>query len=121
MPNVSDWVWVCAMLMQAMIGSVSSNVRMITLEYESDRWNVSFYLEQDDLSDREDAEDIVAEFGGYFDDIRDVISQQAFSTVTYEVIVTQEGMNFTQNEDGRIIFRRRESGTTAPRITVPVH
>lgn len=48
-------------LMQAMLGAISSNVRMITLNVRGDNCNIKFFLEFDSESDKEEADDIADE------------------------------------------------------------
>ena len=49
-------------LMQALLGSISPNFRMVTLEYDEGMWRLIVILEHDSSYDREEIEEIKYDF-----------------------------------------------------------
>ena len=108
MPSLMDWMYVTLMLTRAMLGEVSPNMRMISLDFHESSWNVKVYLESDDDQDRESIDEIVSEFAIYMEDIRDSISQESYGRINSSVIISNGQLNISESENSRIIFRRRE-------------
>lgn len=111
-PTLEDWVWVEAMLVQALIGAISENFRQVALCYRGKSWCLDIVLEIDNQEDREEIADIADQLGVLLDDVRDRISASAYARVLSEIHVTNRALNFTQSEDQRLVFRRKESRNT---------
>lgn len=108
MPSLSDWSWICLMLMQAMLGNVSNNVRMITLGYQASEWHISFYIASESEDDRDDIDDTVSMFGAYMADVRDKVSPSAYATVRHTIVVTDGDLPVSNDDSEHVIFLRRE-------------
>lgn len=106
-PSLDDWVWVQAMLTQAMIGVVSTNVRQISLVYENG-WMIEAVLERPCVHDVEDIQDIADETGIQFEDIKDRISSAAYARISALTICSTEPLENLVSADRRIIYRRKE-------------
>jgi hypothetical protein len=52
-------------LCQSLIGAISNNFRMVTLEDQKDGWEVVFYLWEESGEDREEIEDSLGDFAGH--------------------------------------------------------
>jgi hypothetical protein len=86
------------MLMQAMLGAISSNVRMVTLLVTQTRCEVEFYLERDDPGDREEAQDVADEFAVLLED----------RAVEAKVTVTASDLDWPAHP-ARVVYRRKEA------------
>ena len=51
MPSLSDWNWYEVMLVQALLGVISNNFRMVTLRFAGDRWFVEAWLLEENQMD----------------------------------------------------------------------
>ncbi|SFP36580.1 hypothetical protein SAMN05216601_1108 [Ectopseudomonas composti] len=60
--STDDQNMVLAILTQAMLGAISSNVRMVAIDLNRPVWPVSFFLEKDSATDREEIEEIISTF-----------------------------------------------------------
>lgn len=110
-PSLDDWVWVQAMLSQAMIGMVSTNVRQICLAYENG-WMIEAVLERPCAQDVDDIQDIADDTVIEFENIKERISLAAYANVTALTICSTELLENPVSADRRIVYRRKE---VAPR------
>ena len=86
-------------LIQAMIGSISSNLRWVTLEVpKSDSVHLRFLFDRDDVDDREEIEDITFEFAAL--QIKDI-------DIDVDVIVDRRPISDLELP-GRVVFGRKE-------------
>ncbi|MFO0553346.1 MAG: hypothetical protein U0271_33490 [Polyangiaceae bacterium] len=86
-------------LVQAMIGAISPNMRRVTLVVPAPRAvRLTFVLERDDPQDREEIDDIVAEFEGL---------QPGGIELAKNVIISSDPGIFATLE-GRTVFGRKE-------------
>ncbi|MGC3645835.1 hypothetical protein ACPTFH_30815, partial [Pseudomonas aeruginosa] len=53
------------MLIQALVGAISANFRMIALLWDGDEWVLSFYLEESNEEDVEEIEDVGCQYTAY--------------------------------------------------------
>jgi len=60
--SIDDQNMVLAILTQAMLGAISSNVRMVAIDLDRPVWPISFFLEKDSAIDREEVEEIISTF-----------------------------------------------------------
>jgi len=110
-PTLDDWVWVEAMLIQAMVGLVSTNVRQICLAYENG-WKILAVLEQRCDQDIDDLEDIADETSIFIEDIKDRITAAAYTRISTSVVSSTTPLEKPSFVDCRVVFRRKE---VAPR------
>lgn len=106
-PTLEDWVWVQAMLNQAMIGLVSTNVRQVCLAYENG-WKISVVLEHPCEQDGDDIQEIADETSILLEDIKNRISSAAYSGISTSVICNTKPLENPVTADCRIVFRRKE-------------
>lgn len=111
-PTLDDWRWVEIMLIQALIGAISDNIRQVALCYKNKTWCVDVVIAEENQEDREEVADVADQLGILLDDIVDRISNPAYANVTSEVHVSKSTLSFTQSQSQRLIFRRKE--TTRP-------
>lgn len=95
------------MLMQSLIGSISSNFRLVSLRREDNSWKILFILECDNEQDMEEIEDeIMFSFEKYQYD-NALYGTDKFS---YDVRVSCEPINVSlQHKNEWIVFYRREN------------
>lgn len=98
--NITDEDVQVLHLVQAMIGTVTRNLRRVTLEvFDGSKIILHFLLEQDDPIDRQEIDDIAFEF--------EALQNQSVELET-EILVDQRPIEQIF-QPGRIIFGRRES------------
>ena len=98
-PTLEEWNFQVLMLIQALVGAISANFRMIALLWDGDEWVLRFYLEESNEEDVEEIEDVVCQYTAY---------QGSSLRCRSELIVGRErrpGLS----EVGRVVYRRRES------------
>jgi ABC-type microcin C transport system permease subunit YejB len=88
------------MLMQALWGAISSNFRMVALYPCGPVQKLRFVLERDSVADREEIEDVIAEF--------DALQETGASKFEVETIITAESLEWPE-PPWLVVFRRRES------------
>lgn len=106
-PSLEDWVWVEAMLIQAMIGVVSTNVRQICLGYK-EGWVIEAVLERSCAQDVGDIHDIADETSIYMVDIKDRISPAAYARISVSTFCSIEPLENPVSTNRRIVYRRKE-------------
>jgi hypothetical protein len=60
--NINEQNMASFMLMEALLGAISPNFRMVAISFSRDTWKVGFWLEKEDEIDREEIEDALGEF-----------------------------------------------------------
>lgn len=103
--NIQEKNTVVVMLVQALVGAISSNFRMILIDLEQPEWVIDFILAVESEVDREEIEDIITSFDVY---MMDVDIPRAGLTWNVSVIPSHQRLPAV---DGRCVFRRREDGT----------
>lgn len=98
-PSLEKWNFQVLMLGQALIGAVSANFRMVSLQWDGGEWVLKFYLERHVEEDIEEIEDVICQYTAY---------QNAGLSCRSEVIVGSERLPGL-SEVGRVVYRRRES------------
>ena len=106
-PTLNDWVWVLAMLNQALLGVISTNVRQICLCYEND-WVIKVILENSCDEDVDDFEDIAIETSIFMVDIENRLSESANAKVSASFHVSNGPIEGSQTRDCRIVYERKE-------------
>jgi ribosome maturation factor RimP len=86
-------------LVQAMLGAISSNFRMVSIRNENGVWILRFYLEREDTDDIEEMDDIEFEFSALQDDDLEVRK---------EVIITDKDIDWPEHPTV-VVYKRRET------------
>lgn len=97
-PSLESWNHQVLMLVQALLGAVSPNFRMVTLGHDGHRWQIRFYLQEDRAEDREEIADILSEF--------DAFQSQGVEYGTEVQVTAVELPQPLATE--RMVYRRRE-------------
>lgn len=92
------WNYQVLMLVQAMLGAVTPNFRMVVLSREGEEWVISFYFEKDVADDIEEVEDIICQYTAY---------QDSSLKCRREVIIGREKLPSLSQAD-RVVYRRKE-------------
>lgn len=108
MPTVSDWNWVTVLLNRALLGRISTNVRLVSLDFGNNGWMVRVYLQADVQIDRDDIVDAIDDFDIDIEDIHEELSDSAYSKSDLEFIVESGELNFTPRDTTRVIYSRKE-------------
>ena len=105
--SLDEWNYQYMMLTQSLIGSISSNFRLVSLKREDGSWKILFILECNDEQDMEEIEDeIMFSFEKYQYD-NALYGTNEFS---YDVRVSREPINISlQHNDEWVVFYRREN------------
>ncbi|WP_440466745.1 hypothetical protein ACKI1H_25695 [Pseudomonas sp. YH-1] len=96
--SLEEWNFQVVILVQALVGAISENFRMVALCYNEPDWILSFYLEKYVDEDLEEIEDIVCQYTAY---------QDATLKCKHEVIIGAQGLP-AFSDVGRVVYRRRE-------------
>lgn len=93
---------ITVMLMQALLGAVSANFRMVSLSLEGPIWKLQLVLESESAEDREEIIDIAGEFDG-------LLLSLDRKDIKFEVetLVTSDLIEFPEPPT-RVVFRRKE-------------
>lgn len=101
MTRLTEDIWVVQTLrlIQALLGAVSENFRMVCLSHDGSAWQLIFVLNDDNAEDREEIEDVGCEFEAL---------QDLPIEFSVEVNVTHLPLEWPK-EPVRVVYRRRES------------
>jgi hypothetical protein len=97
--SIEIWNQQIVRLMQAMLGAISPNFRMITIGYENNEFVLKFFLEVANSEDFDEVDDIGFEFIGLQSDAKFGYKQ--------EIIVTKERLEWPEFPT-RTVYKRRE-------------
>ena len=97
-PTLEQWNLQHVALSQAILGVISSNVRMVWLNHQEDEWVIHFVLERDDALDREDIDDAVTQF--------EALQDRAIGCRA-EVTIESRDLNWPI-PPARVVFRRKD-------------
>ena len=90
--------------MQALLGVISPNFRMVALEFAEPVWQLLFVLESESAVDREEIEDAVGDFDGLLLGL----SNTGIVKYNVNVVVNAEPLPMLDHSSWRIVFRRRD-------------
>ncbi|OXI42012.1 hypothetical protein [Burkholderia aenigmatica] len=96
---VEEWNRQTVMLMQAMLGAISPNFRMATIENEEGVWVLRFYIEEGCVEDIDEIDGIGFEFSVLHD------SEFRFKQ---ETVITKDQLTWPDSAV-RVVYKRRES------------
>lgn len=97
------------MLVQALVGVISNNFRMVTLSFDGECWIVEARLLCEDETDREEFDDAIDEFSIFLEDVRSDLSRQADKKVVGKIVVGNEPLTCPVSADKRVVFWKRET------------
>lgn len=101
--NINEKNMASIMLMQALLGVISPNFRMVAISFFGIEWKVGFWLEKEDEIDREEIEDAIGEFDGL------VLGMEGPpSKINVVTEICEGSLPRLDVSDWRIIFLRRE-------------
>lgn len=96
--ELKAWNFQVLMLVQAMLGAVTPNFRMVVLSCEDDVWLIRFYLEENIDDDIGEVEDIICQYTAY---------QGSDLKCRSEIFVGNEDLP-SLSEAERVVYRRKE-------------
>lgn len=96
--ELGAWNFQVLMLIQAMLGAVTPNFRMVVLSREDDVWVIKFYLEKNIEDDVDEVEDIICQYTAY---------QVSDLKCKSEVLIGNEKLPGL-SETERAVYRRKE-------------
>ncbi|NBF09197.1 hypothetical protein [Pseudomonas sp. Fl4BN1] len=96
--ELKAWNFQVLMLVQAMLGAITPNFRMVVLSREGDVWVIRFYLERCVEDDVDEIEDIICQYTAY---------QSSDLKCKSEVLVSNVRLPSLSGAD-RVVYRRKE-------------
>ena len=98
--EISDDIWVVQTLrlVQALLGAISENFRMVALSNDGHSWRLIFVLAAECAEDREEIDDVACEFEAL---------QEAAIAYKIDVMVNDESLAWP-SAPVRVVYRRRE-------------
>jgi hypothetical protein len=99
MPSLADWNLQTVHVTQALLGSISPNYRMITMDHDGREWVFSFVLDHEDAEDREEIDDFALEW--------EIL--QGRPTPCRIVVLIETGVLAWPSPPTRVVYRRRET------------
>ena len=109
MPSLSDWNWYEVMLVQALLGVISNNFRMVTLRFAGDRWFVEAWLLEENQMDSDEFFDAIDEFSIFIEDVKQQLSSCSYQRIVGEIRTGAEPFARNVPDDARAVFKRRET------------
>lgn len=99
MPSLAEWNLETVNVTQALLGSISPNYRMVTMNHDGREWVFSFVLDHEDAEDREEIEDFPTEWEALKDR----------PTPCRIVVLIESGVLPWPSPPTRVVYRRREA------------
>jgi len=96
--SLDEWNFQVLMLVQALVGSISENFRMVALCYDDAEWVLKFYLDKSLDEDVDEIEDVVCQYTAY---------QDSGLKCRYEIVIGTQSLP-AFSDVGRVVYRRRE-------------
>ncbi|MEJ6405105.1 hypothetical protein [Yoonia sp. 2307UL14-13] len=109
MPSLSDWNWYVLMLVQALLGVISGNFRVVTLEFAGDHWVVEAWLLEENQQDSDEFFDSVDEFSIFIEDVKQQLSSCSYQKIVGKIRIGAEPLASNFTDDTRVVFKRRET------------
>lgn len=101
--DLNDQNKITVMLVQALWGAVSPNFRMVALSLSEPTWQLLFVLEDECLADREEIEDVAAEFDALLLGLD--VGEVRFDV---QIKVSTEPLEPLNPASWRMVYRRKE-------------
>lgn len=102
--DLNDQNKITVMLVQALWGAVSPNFRMVALSLSEPTWQLLFVLEDECLADREEIEDVAAEFDALLLGLN--VGEVQFDV---QIKVSTEALELLNPASWRMVYRRKET------------
>lgn len=99
MPSLAEWNFETVDVTQALLGSISPNYRMITMDHDGREWVFSFVLDHEDAEDRAEIDDFATEWEALKDR----------PTPCKIVVLIEPGVLAWPSPPARVVYRRRET------------
>jgi hypothetical protein len=97
-PDLAEWNRQTVALVQALLGAISPNFRMVSLNYINECWSIRIVLSNDDSEDRSEIAEIISEFEALQD-----------GPISCKIdIDIESGVLAWPSPPERVVFRRRE-------------
>jgi hypothetical protein len=117
-PSGVDWHLHTASLLEACLGEIGCNVRLVSLSYRSDKWVLLIILEREDDDDRESANDIFETYAWRVEDNHGswkIFSKTEFSpcvehSLELDLRVSTSEISLAPRSQVRHVYRRNEDG-----------
>lgn len=109
MPSLTDWNWYVLMLVQALLGVISNNFRVVTLRFAGDHWVVEAWLLEENQQDSDEFFDAVDEFSIFIEDVKQQLSSCSYHRIVGEIRTGAERFANNVPDDARVVFKRRET------------
>lgn len=93
-----QWRLMIVSLVQAMLGAISPNFRMISISHDGSMWCICFFLERESEEDRIEIEDIACEFESL---------QESLIEYRVSIVVGDSEIPWPKLPE-RVIYKRRE-------------
>ena len=109
MPSLSDWNWYVLMLVQALLGVISSNFRMVTLRFMGDHWIVEAWLLEENQKDSDEFIDAIDGFSIFIEDVKQQLSSCSYQRIVGKIRTGAEPFAGNVPDDARVLFKMRET------------
>lgn len=99
LPTLEQWNLLTLSLVQAMLGAISPNFRLVAVSNTAGVWQLLFILESESEEDRDEISDIATELEALQD-----------AAIRYELEIRVTSEPFTlPSPPARVVYRRREN------------
>jgi hypothetical protein len=96
-PNLQEWNFAYICVCEALLGAISGNIRMVSLNRHMENWVLKFWLNNEIAADREQIKEVKFYFENSMSDINSLLS----------IVVTEDEIPFPEPPE-RVVFKRRE-------------
>lgn len=106
MPSRQEWNWYEVMLVQALVGAITANIRMIVLRFTQDSWVIEVTLCEANPTDDDEMNDVADEMSIFIEDVKDEISDLAYKRIMCKTTVSADPLTGGDSDVCRIVYRR---------------
>lgn len=96
--ELKAWNFQALMLVQAMLGAITPNFRMVVLSREGNMWVIKFYLEEHVEDDIDEIEGVICQYTAY----------QGSDLICKSEVLVGSGRLPSLSEADRVVYRRKE-------------
>jgi hypothetical protein len=93
---------------QALVGAISANIRMIALRFTQDSWVIEVTLCAVNPIDDDEMNDVADEMSIFIEDVKDEISDSAYKRIVCKTTVSADRLAGGDSDACRIVYKRRE-------------
>lgn len=108
MPTRQEWNWFVLMLVQALLGAISANIKVVALRFTQENWVIEVVLFEESASDVDEMNDVADEMSIFIEDIKAEISDLAYKPITCKIAVSTDEISGESSPAHRIVFKRKE-------------